>query len=771
MKNLCVIATIVYTFFFTSFLQNIYAQPVKKPRIGLALSGGGAKGLAHVGVLEVIDDIGLKVDFVTGTSMGSIMGALYAIGFSGDSIHKIAASEEWDLLLSNKIPLEALTPDERLEYDKYLAEVYFEKGRLSIPSGLIDGQLLNLELTHLTNSVHDKKKFSEFPIPFKCMGANIETGQVVVMDSGNIVDAMRSSMAIPSVFTPVWYNNTLLVDGGVVHNFPVSDAIEMGATIVIGVNVSTAIARAEDLNSLTSILFQTIFMAENTDFQKQRSMANYLIEPNLTKYGISDFDQADSIIAAGRREGEKYREVLRSLKDSLEKRYPGQFTRNVKPPIEKQYYFTDVEIKGLKKHTESFVKGRLDLKTRHLYSAKEINEAVIDLYGTRYFKRINYELQPGKDTSSNKLIVSLKEESSYAAKIAINYNSLFQSAFILNFTARHWLMRDSKLITTVNLGNNFRSKLSYGKYFGDRQASQVSIIGSTDQYDVPILLSDLSRIQISELYKMNVYRAQLNYQKQFWKYGTINTGFSADYYALKTKVVQDASFNSLHVTCYSAYLNTRFNTQNKIYYPTKGWNVDIGMAYMFGYRYTFRDIDGTPISLTSEQNDYFNRIVSKEFQQANFSASYLMPAWKKASVFYQLNGGFTFNTQYTFTHFYRVGGLRENFWHNMPFVGLKEFGTKADELTLNNILTFQLGVQQQLLKSVYCIPRTSVGTLGNMPKDLFSHMDDPNYLLFGYGLTLAYQSFFGPLEVTVMQSNQYRDFQFYFNLGFNFYNQ
>lgn len=761
----------MFVFILASIFSNAFAQPIKRPKIGLALSGGGAKGLAHVGVLEVIDDIGLKVDFVTGTSMGSIMGALYAIGYSGDSIHKIAASEEWDLLLSNKIPLEALTPDERLEYDKYLLEVYFEKGKLTIPSGLIDGQLLNLELTHLTNSVCDKKKFSEFPIPFQCMGANIETGQVVVLDSGNIVDAMRSSMAIPSVFTPVWYNNALLVDGGVVHNFPVSDAIAMGATIVIGVNVSTAIAKAEDLTSLTSILFQTIFMAENTDFQKQRGLANYLIEPDLTKYAISDFDQADSIIAAGRREGEKYRSVLQALKDSLEKIYPGQFVRNIQPPKEKTYYFTEVDVRGLKKHTNAFVEGRLDLKTRRPYSAKEINKSVIDLYGTRYFKKINYELQPGRDTSQNKLIVNVKEESNYAAKFAINYNSLFQSAFILNFTARHWLMRDSKLITTVNLGNNFRSRLSYGKYFGDRQASQVSIIGSTDQYDVPILLSDLSRIQISELYKMNVYRGQLNYQTQFWKYATVNTGLSADYYALKTKVVQETSFNSLHVTCYSAYLNARINTQNKIYYPTKGWDVGLGMAYMFDYRYIFRDIDGTPIDLSPEQKDYFDAIVNKSFEQANLKVSYLMPAWKKASLFYQLNGGFTFDTKHTFTHFYRVGGLRENFWHNMPFVGLKEFGTKTDELTLNNILTFQFGVQQQLLKSVYCIPRSSVGTLGNMAKDLFSHMDDPNYLLFGYGLTLAYQSFFGPLEVTMMHSNQYNDFQFYFNLGFNFYNQ
>lgn len=757
--------------FASLFCNQAFAQRAKKPRIGVVLSGGGAKGLAHVGVLEVIDDIGLKVDFVTGTSMGSIIGALYATGYSGDSIHKIAASEKWDLLLSNKIPLEALTPDERLEYDKYIVEVYFENRKVKIPTGLIDGQLMNLELTYLTNPVCDKKDFSEFPIPFKCMGTNIGTGKLVVLDSGNIVEAMRASMAIPSVFTPVWYNDMLLVDGGVVHNFPVSDAIAMGATIVIGVNVSAGILPPEQLTSIPSILLQTVFIAENNDFQKQRSLANYLIEPDLTKYSAADFDMGDSIMAAGRREGEKYRAVLQALKDSLERKYPGEYTRTLKPPKEKFYYFTDIKVQGLKKHTEAFVKGRLNLQLHKHYSAKELNSAMEDLYGTRYFRRIDYELHPNPDTAHNKLIVHVKEESSYAAKFAINYNSLFQSAIILNFTVRNLLMKDSKLITTVNLGDNFRAKVSYGKYFGIHQASQVSIIGMADQYNLPILLPDISHTQVSDLYKFSSYVAKFNLQKQFRKRWSINGGLSAEYYKLKNKVAESTSLGNVTSSCYSAYLGAKYNTQNKVYYPTHGWKVSFNASYMFDYRFTFRDLDGTPVYFDEVTNEAFNQVVKKDFQQVNFSASYLTPLAKRTTVTYLLSGGFTFNTYLTFSHFYRMGGMRENFWHNVPFVGLREFGTRQPVLELNNAVAFQLGVQQLLFKNFYCIPRGSMGTVSMLAKDLTLKTDDPTSFLYGYGLTLAYHSFLGPLEFSVMHSNQFTDLQFYLNMGFNFYNQ
>lgn len=223
---LCVL--IYFVCFNTGFGQDKISG---RPKIGLTLSGGGAKGLAHIGILQAIDSAGLKVDFITGTSMGSIMGAMYAAGYSGDSIEKIARTLDWNLLFSTSPQLRAITIEEKKEYDKYAVEIPFVDGKFKIGKGIIEGQELWLKMSEVFQPVYDITDFSKLSIPFNCIGTDLETGNAVVMDHGNIVTAIRASMAIPSVFTPVKYDNHLLVDGGVVNNFPVLDVKEMGARV------------------------------------------------------------------------------------------------------------------------------------------------------------------------------------------------------------------------------------------------------------------------------------------------------------------------------------------------------------------------------------------------------------------------------------------------------------------------------------------------------------------------------------------------------------
>src|SRR6201996_2113416 len=208
-------------------------QPGQRPKIGLVLSGGGAKGLSHIGILKAIDSAGLKVDYITGTSMGSILGGLYAIGYSADSIEKIAKKIDWDLLLSNQSSMRSMIMDEKDEYGKYDIELPWVNHWFRFATGVIEGQELWLKFAELFRPVYDIKDFSKFPIPFRCVATDVSTGDPVVLDSGEIVSAVRSSMAIPSVFTAVEYQGHKLIDGGVVRNFPVSDVRKMGADIVV----------------------------------------------------------------------------------------------------------------------------------------------------------------------------------------------------------------------------------------------------------------------------------------------------------------------------------------------------------------------------------------------------------------------------------------------------------------------------------------------------------------------------------------------------------
>src|SRR6516164_2786394 len=230
-----------------------------RPKIGLTLSGGGAKGLAHIGILQAIDSAGLKIDYITGTSMGSIIGSLYAVGYSGKDIEKISASMDWDLLLSNQSSLRTVSMEEKSEYDKYVVELHWVNHWFHLRPGVLEGQELWLKFAELYYPFHNIKDFSKFSIPFKCVATDVSTGEAVVLDTGEIVSAIRASMAIPSLFTAVEYNGRKLVDGGVSRNFPVRDAKEMGADILIGSNVASGLLEASKVTNAIQVLLQVAF--------------------------------------------------------------------------------------------------------------------------------------------------------------------------------------------------------------------------------------------------------------------------------------------------------------------------------------------------------------------------------------------------------------------------------------------------------------------------------------------------------------------------------
>ena len=194
MRRLILLFLLVFSLF--------QASAQERPKIGLVLSGGGAKGTAHIGVLKEMERAGLYPDYITGTSMGSIVGGLYSIGYSADEIDSIASSMNWSQLLSNTLPLDQIAYEEKPFYDRYLIEFPIRNKKLTLPKGLIEGQALTLQMSNMTRPAHQYHDFNEFPIPFACIGANIETGKADVLNSGLLPEALRASMAIPTFFTP-----------------------------------------------------------------------------------------------------------------------------------------------------------------------------------------------------------------------------------------------------------------------------------------------------------------------------------------------------------------------------------------------------------------------------------------------------------------------------------------------------------------------------------------------------------------------------------------
>jgi len=203
----------------------------------LVLSGGGAKGIAHIGIIKAMEKEGLYPDYIAGTSMGGIVGGLYATGYSADKLDTIVRSIDWGLVLSNNIPLNYISYEEKEYYNRYLVEFPIVKGKLKLPSGMIEGQMLSDVLTHYTWPSMKYESFDDFPIPFRCFATDVSTGKQITFKDGPLSEALRASMAIPTAFTAADLDTTLAVDGGVVNNFPVEELFKMGADIVIGVNL------------------------------------------------------------------------------------------------------------------------------------------------------------------------------------------------------------------------------------------------------------------------------------------------------------------------------------------------------------------------------------------------------------------------------------------------------------------------------------------------------------------------------------------------------
>lgn len=292
-----------------------------RKKVAVVLSGGGAKGAAHIGVLKVIEEAGVPIDYIVGTSMGAIVGGLYSIGYNADQLDTLVNKQDWAFLLSDK-----LTPDEQTFLQKEQAGLYqlsfpfnVGKGKKLPGGGLINGQNLDSLFMKLTVGYDKPTDFDKFPIPFACVATNVVDGEAVVFHKGLLDRAMRASMAIPAVFTPVRIDSMVLVDGGMVNNFPVNIAYDMGADVVIGVDLQSSLRDAAELTNAMDILNQIIGIMGNKLYEENKKRTTVYIHPDVKGFSTASFTKnaIDTLIVNGEKAARaKWDELLR-LKDTI----------------------------------------------------------------------------------------------------------------------------------------------------------------------------------------------------------------------------------------------------------------------------------------------------------------------------------------------------------------------------------------------------------------------------------------------------------------------
>jgi NTE family protein len=753
-KNLKPVSILFMKYLFPYFLLIFFSITLnaqdtishKRPKIGLTLSGGGAKGLAHIGILKAIDSAGLKIDYLTGTSMGAIIGALYAVGYSADSIEKLTKDIDWDLLLSNQMSLRSITMEEKSEYYKYDIELPWVNNWFRLSTGVLEGQELWLKFSELLFPVHKIKKFKDFDIPFECIATNVSTGEAVVLDSGEIISAIRSSMAIPSLFTAVEYDGKKLVDGGVVRNFPVKDVREMGANIVIGSNVSNALLSSEKVVNAIQVLLQVAFFREAEDTRTQVPLCDIYIPMPLDKYSMASFSNTDDIIKAGLDEGRKLYPRLKKLADSLNAIYGVQEIPIKKMPDENSIIISDYEVRGLQHTSKEFFKHSLDLYINHAYASKTLAHMVRRASGTRYYSKISYSLQPVND-STCKIIFDVTENPLTFAKIGLNYNQFSGISAIFNLTTRDFLTPNSRSLVTVNVGQNFRARAEHLQYLGRISNFAFTLSTQFDQFGI----TTYSNYKEAGLYNQSYYKLDGNFSYSTSRNISVGIGTRFEWTNYSPSISSSLEFQGNN-NFFTSYAFFKHNTLDRAIFPKKGLKIDAEADWVFQQN---PDVEvHNPVSV---QDSNFS---SSPYARLLMSLENYAPIGSRSVFLLNLQSGINFNYQNNIMNEFSIGGLTNQFHNQITFAGLRE-GTFYSP----TVADMQVGLRYQLFNSTYLTAKANV--LFNNFITTSKFFDNPDFLS-GYSLTLSYNFALGPIELSAMYCDQSKRVVGYLNIGIPF---
>ena len=402
-------------FLFGAAPSTLAAQPAagaERPKVGLALSGGGARGAAHVGVLRVLEQLRVPVDFIAGTSMGSIVAGLYASGMSPDEIEHAFNTLDWDQIFDDSPPREDRSFRRKRDDDVYLinAKPGFSDGQIKLPSGLIQGQKFDLALSELTLHVAGINDFDRLPIPYRAVATDIGTGKSVVLGKGDLAQAMRASMAVPGVFAATMIDGTALVDGGITNNLPISVVREMGADIVIAVDISTPLMKPEEVRNVLAITQQltSIMTRSNTEAQiASLGKGDVLIVPDLGDISSADFARSAEAVQRGQSAAEAQRVTLARLA-LADDAFQRQLAARARPP-QAPTIVNFVRINNDSPVADGIIRERLTLREGEALDTRQLEQDIGSIYGLDLFESVRYRVQ--EEEGRTGVVIEARERS------------------------------------------------------------------------------------------------------------------------------------------------------------------------------------------------------------------------------------------------------------------------------------------------------------------------------------------------------------------------
>ena len=555
----------------------LFAAETAKPKVGLVLSGGAARGLAHVGVLKALEEQGIHIDAIAGTSMGAVIGGLYASGYKIDELEKHARSFDWQEALSDA-PEREDVPFRRKQDDRdFLVKQklsFRDDGSLGLPLGVIQGQNLALLLESLLAHSSDIRDFDKLPIPFRAVATDIVNGEKVVFRKGHLPQVISASMSIPAVFAPVEINGQLLVDGGMVDNIPVDVAREMGVDIVIVVDIGTPLRGRKQLNTVFDILNQSITLMTRSNSEVQLASLNsddILIQPALASYGATDFGRSLDIINAGYRATQVLEKRLASLRQPTDVQLAEARTAEERTPV-----ITAIKIENDSKIGDSVIRYYIRQPIGEPLDLGRLQRDMGTLYGLDYFDQVQYRVvHKGQERT---LVISAKGKRSGTdyLRLGLNLSDDMRGDSAFNIGASYRINGINQLgaewLTRVQLGD--KQEL-YSEFYQPLDAGSryfvAPYINARSQNVEAILDND----PIAE-YRLERYGFGLNFGRQIGNSGEIRVGVGEAWGEANVRIGdQDLPSTSFNEGFYD--IKYSFDSLDNVYFPHSGEDIALSV--------------------------------------------------------------------------------------------------------------------------------------------------------------------------------------------------
>ena len=750
-KPVIIICLSFLLFFYSSI--SINAQDTReRPRVGLVLSGGGAHGIAHLGVIKVMEEAGLRPDLITGVSMGSIIGGLYSLGYSADSLQKILKGINWKVILSNKIPENKVIFLEKEHFANSAISLPLSSRKILLPSGLINGQQAENMLSYLAWPAADINDFSKLPIPFLCVATDIIRYKKVDLKTGYLPDAIRASFSVPSIFTPLKIDSLLLLDGGLIRNFAATEARDMGADIIIGSYVGFNGYKADKLMTIGGIMEQIAMFRSLDDFEDEKKLVNVLIRPNTNKLSIIQFDNVDSLIQRGYEAALPYKQYFRKLADSLNKIGPQKPIKYILN--KKSYTFSQIEITGNRTYSYEQILGVLDIKPGQKVDKELLTDRIELLYGKAWFDKVKFRVINRNDS----LILNIDCIEKPASMLygSVHYDNALQSGLIFEISMKNLLTQRSVINLGSRIGQYFRVDLNCLQFIDKNQVFGMSANFYSDNTLLPLL--EL-RKEKGEVISRN-FTPGLSINKRIGLNNLMGISVNYENLNLLLHYISDAHLKNFSYNYITAIYDYKINTLDKKNFPNRG--------SIFNFSVSTSKLQSAELKTDTSSTD-FTRNNRGEFSFDRFYAMHVSIDhyfYTAGRATFSIGGDLLFITKCDSitaqNNFYLLGGFESISKRSVPMVGFQ-----PNEIPVKKLAGIRTAFDVELLEDFH------MNIMANLFAAQEANRNSGFSLLSGIGVGAGYMSVIGPIKIGLMYGSYKKEEYFnrikgYISIGYNF---